>query len=77
MPKSATRDEVSRTGVDATPYRRLLDVMATKIVDQGHHRLMTTNWDYLLQRDLNNWIQANRLAWVALPIARFEVQMSP
>jgi hypothetical protein len=26
--------------VDATPYRRLLDIMATKTVDPGHHRLM-------------------------------------
>lgn len=33
----AIRDEMSRTSVDATPYRRLLDVMATRTADQGHH----------------------------------------
>ena len=59
----AIRDEMSRLPIDDTPYRRLLDVMATRTVDQGHHRLMTTNWDYLLQRDLNNWVQANRPGW--------------
>ena len=57
------RDKMSQLPADATPYRRLLEVMATRTVDQGHHRLMTTNWDYLLQRDLNNWIHTNRAGW--------------
>lgn len=59
----AIRDEMSRLPTDDTPYRRLLEVMATRTIDQGHHRLMTTNWDYLLQRDLNNWVQANQPGW--------------
>jgi hypothetical protein len=34
--------------------------MATQTVDDGYHRLMTTNWDYLLQRELDVWIQQNQ-----------------
>lgn len=59
----AMRDEMSRLPTSATPYRRLLDIMTTRTINQGHHRLMTTNWDYLLQRDLNNWVQTNRPGW--------------
>ena len=34
--------------------------MASRPVNQGHHRLLTTDWDYLLQRDVLSWINANR-----------------
>ena len=54
------REEMTRVPQDSPPYRRLLDIMASRTVDQGHHRLLTTNWDYLLQRDIHNWINANR-----------------
>lgn len=57
------REEMNRTSVHSDPYRRLLDAMATRTVNQGHHRLMTTNWDYLLQRELDAWIEANRPGW--------------
>ena len=59
----AIRDEMHKLPAEGTPYCRLLDMMATRTVDQGHHRLMTTNWDSLLQRDLNNWVEANRPGW--------------
>jgi hypothetical protein len=53
------RQEMMRITEYPTPYTRLLDTMASSTLDGGHHRLITTNWDYLLQRDLNNWINAN------------------
>ena len=53
------RQEMMQIPEYSTPYTRLLDIMASSTVDQGHHRLITTNWDYLLQRDLNIWINAN------------------
>ena len=53
------RHEMTRSSRLAIPYRRLLDIMASSTVDQGHHRLITTNWDYLLQRELNDWINKN------------------
>lgn len=52
--------EMSQVPKNSTPYRRLLAIMANQTVDQGHHRLLTTNWDYLLQRDVNGLINANR-----------------
>ncbi len=33
--------------------------MSTKTVSDGHHRLLTTNWDNLLQRDVFDWVEAN------------------
>lgn len=59
----AIRNEISKLPTEDTPYRRLLDIMATRTLDHGHHRLMTTNWDYLLQRDLSNWVEANQPGW--------------
>src|SRR3954463_13454154 len=49
------REEMVRVPQGATPYRRLLNIMATRTVAGGHHRLLTTNWDYLLQRDVLDW----------------------
>ncbi len=59
MITEALREEIARVPQGMTPYRRLLDIMATKTVAEGHHRLLTTNWDYLLQRDVLNWVEAN------------------
>jgi hypothetical protein len=59
MITKALRHEMTRSSRLAIPYRRLLDIMASSTVDQGQHRLITTNWDYLLQRELNDWINKN------------------
>ncbi len=55
----SVRSEMSNPAVHCGPYQHLLNTMAERTVDQGHHRLMTTNWDYLLQRELDAWIEAN------------------
>jgi hypothetical protein len=54
------REEIAHVPQGPALYRRLLDIMARKTVDEGHHRLLTTNWDYLLQRDVLDCIDANR-----------------
>lgn len=59
MITEALREKMTLVPENSTPYRYLLDIMASNTVDQGHHRLITTNWDYLLQRDVNGWINAN------------------
>lgn len=59
MIASTLRKEMNRPSVHSEPYRRLLDIMAARTVDVGHHRLMTTNWDYLLQRQVDAWIEKN------------------
>ena len=56
----AIRREMTEPTVHHEPYQRLLNIMATRTVDEGHHRLMTTNWDYMLQLEVNAWIEANR-----------------
>lgn len=56
----ALREEMDRPSIHAGVYQRLLKAMATRTVDQGYHRLITTNWDYLLQREVDAWIDANQ-----------------
>lgn len=64
MITEALRQEMTRVPENSTPYRCLLDIMASRSVVQGHHLLLTTNWDYLLQRDVNGWINANMPGYV-------------
>ena len=42
----AIRCEIGNPSVRCDPYRRFLIVMAERTVEEGHHRLVTTNWDY-------------------------------
>lgn len=56
----AIRSEMDSASIHCCPYRRLLRFMAERTVDKDHHRLMTTNWDYLLQREVNAWMEANQ-----------------
>lgn len=60
MITAALREEIQRLRETSTTYLKLLDTMASGTVEHGHHRLLTTNWDYLLQRDLNTWMTRNR-----------------
>ncbi len=53
------RGEIGNLSVGCNPYRRLLNIMAERTVEEGHHRLLTTNWDHLLQREVDAWIDAN------------------
>ena len=59
----AVRREMNAPTVHCDPYERLLETMAQRTVDQGHHRLMTTNWDYLLQRQLDRWMEIHHPGW--------------
>ncbi len=56
----AIRREINSPSVNCDPYRRLINTMAERTVDKGHQRLMTINWDYLLQREVSAWIEANQ-----------------
>jgi SIR2-like domain len=53
----ALRAEVDKLRMPRQPYRRMLDMMARSTLEEGFHRLLTTNWDYLLQRELEAWIK--------------------
>jgi len=58
------RREMYNSSVDCSPYRRLINLMATRTVDGGKHMLLTTNWDYLLQLEVNDWIAENQPGYV-------------
>lgn len=45
--------EMTAPAVDTTPYSRLLTVLALKTRSDWRHRFVTTNWDSLLQREVN------------------------
>src|SRR5882672_10871652 len=48
----AIRREMDSEGVQATPYRGLLSQLEKRTTPKWHHRFITTNWDYLLQREI-------------------------
>jgi len=54
------RQEMQNSSVHCRPYRRLLNFMANRTVGGGSHRLVTTNWDYLLQLEVEAWIAVNK-----------------
>lgn len=58
------RKEMAMPSVHASSYRRLLDIVATQTVSKCYHRLITTNWDYLLQREVDDWIGENLPGYV-------------
>jgi len=49
---SAIREEMSRPSVDSQPYQTLLSELARRTVPGWGHRFYTTNWDFLLQREI-------------------------
>lgn len=46
--------EMSKITPGTGPYKELLDLLATRTCIDWHHRFVTTNWDYLLQKEVNN-----------------------
>ena len=52
--RRALRDESHAPTIDTTPYARLLDVLATRTAPGWRHRFLTTNWDQLLEREVNS-----------------------
>jgi hypothetical protein len=59
----AIQREMNAPTVHCDPYQRLIETMAERTADQGTHRLMTTNWDYLLQRALDTWMETHQPGW--------------
>jgi len=51
MIKSAIRQEMNAPHIDTRPYKSLLAHLK-KSSNQWHHQFVTTNWDYLLQREI-------------------------
>ena len=50
--RAAVRNEMNSPSIDTRPYRDLLSHLASRSKTKWHHFFMTTNWDYLLQREI-------------------------
>lgn len=52
----AINAEMRRLPEPLTTYRRLLDTMEERTVESGNHVFLTTNWDFLLEREILSWV---------------------
>ncbi len=57
--------EMFKNGIDTTPYKELLNILATKTNSNWRHYFITTNWDYLLQKEIQNLKFAVLPNWLA------------
>ena len=60
----ALRAEMNAPTVDTTPYSGLLTVLALGTSPGWRHRFMTTNWDCLLQREVDKAYPAGCPEWL-------------
>lgn len=51
--REALHTEVNAATIDTTPYAQLLTVLALRTASEWRHRFLTTNWDSVLQREIN------------------------
>lgn len=49
---AAVRAEMDRSEIDTSSYQRLLAALAQRTRTGWQHRFFTTNWDFLLQREI-------------------------
>ena len=56
----AIREEMANPIVDCTPYKEFISLLSLNANENHCHNLLTTNWDFLLQRELDNWIKGNQ-----------------
>lgn len=46
------------------PYRNLLMLLSTRTHSDWQHQFNTTNWDYLLQREINDLVFISKPKWI-------------
>lgn len=63
--KEAVLDEMKAPYVKTTDIQRLLDVLANNTVAPWRHQFFTTNWDYLLQREILDLGLTAQPSWCA------------
>lgn len=51
--KKAIRSEMNSPKIDTSPYKFLLSELSNRTDSNWHHSFLTTNWDFLLQREIN------------------------
>jgi len=50
--EKAIRSEMNCSCIDTSPYQFLLSELSNRTNSNWHHRFLTTNWDFLLQREI-------------------------
>lgn len=63
--KEALLAEMTAAYVDTADIKHLLGVLATRTVAPWQHQFFTTNWDYLLQREILNLGLTAQPSWCA------------
>lgn len=62
--KTALRKEMDKPSIDCTVIRSLFALLSAHTNQGWHHRFITTNWDYLLQREILNLRQPVLPSWL-------------
>lgn len=52
--KEQLKIEMASEQISTLPYKSLLSILSNKTKENWCHLFITTNWDYLLQREINN-----------------------
>ena len=53
--KKTIREEMDKPAVDVSPYKIFIETLSGSTVNPWRHLFITTNWDYLLQREILNF----------------------
>jgi hypothetical protein len=61
--KRELRFEMNLPHVDPAPIRKFLKFLDERTAPQWRHLFVTTNWDYLLQRELSAFIRERKAPW--------------
>lgn len=62
--REALDAEMNSAVVDTEPYRRMLDVLGCRTATGWRHRFVTTNWDTLLEREVNSACPTDCPPWL-------------
>lgn len=63
--KTALLNEMRRFTIDCSSIHSLLRILANKTTPAWRHRFITTNWDYLLQKEILNLELKILPSWLA------------
>ena len=63
--KEAISEEMDSSYIDTSPYKELLSILSSNTHPDWQHMFITTNWDYLLQREILNMGYTELPKWLS------------
>ena len=63
--KHEISSEMNAEHIDTEPYRELLSILSQQTDPDWRHMFITTNWDYLLQREISNLGLVEKPKWLS------------